>query len=1039
MKIYESAVRKPISTILIFIGAVTLGLFSLNRLSIDLYPEIEVPMLSIITAYPGASAEDIEQNITRRLEDNLNTVQDLKKITSRSQDNMSVVTLEFEWGLNLDEAANDVRDVLGRVETYLPDGIDKPFIVKFSTSMMPILFLSATAEESYNGLYKLLDEKLANPLNRIDGVGAVNISGAPTREIQVNVDPKKLEAYHLSVEQIGQIIAAENSNIPAGAMDIGSERMSLRIEGEFAESGMLRGIIVANIGGREIHLSDVATVKDTIKKMTIEETANGYKAARVMIQKQSGANSVAICREVREKLPELIKTLPSDVKVAIFYDSSEYITNSIDSLTETVVYAFIFVVLVVLFFLGRWRATIIICLTIPLSLLTSFIYLMFTDGTLNIISLSSLSIAIGMVVDDAIVVLENITKHLERKARPNDAAIYGTNEVWLSVIAATLTIIAVFLPLTMVGGIAGIMFKQLGWIVTIVIGTSVIAAVTITPMLSAKMLRYKAVHTYKGAGIVFKPIDAFLAKLDRGYAKLLHWTVHHRLLTIASALVIFISSLLLLSRVPTDFFPPSDNGRLEAKIELPVNFNLEQTTTLAHRLERMILDSCPEINYYSVSSGADDEGGFAALFGNSGVNQVSLGFTLSKRTERTRTQFEIADVMRRIIARIPEVEKFSVGSGQNGGMMGGSSTVDVKIFGFDFDNTGKIAEELAVKMRTIPGARDVLISREKMKVELQVDFDRKKLAQVGLTTATAATAVRNRINGLTASLYREDGEEYDIIVRYDESSRMSIADLNNILLYTTTGGAVRLSEVGTVVERFTPPIIEREDRQRVITVSASLAPGAALGQVATGAREKISELTLPAGVDIAIAGSVEDQEESFQDLLTLMLLIVLLVYIVMATQFESLLQPLIIMVSILFAFTGVFLALWMTSTPLSMIALIGAIMLVGIVVKNGIVIVDFTNLQRERGVALNDAVITAGKSRLRPVLMTTLTTVLGMIPLAVGSGEGSEIWKPMGVSIIGGLTFSTILTLLVLPAMYSAFNVGKAKKERKANAIEIND
>jgi multidrug efflux pump subunit AcrB len=663
---------------------------------------------------------------------------------------------------------------------------------------------------------------------------------------------------------------------------------------------------------------------------------------------------------------------------------------------------------------------------------------MFTGGTLNIISLSSLSIAIGMVVDDAIVVLENITKHLERKARPNDAAIYGTNEVWLSVIAATLTIIAVFLPLTMVGGIAGIMFQQLGWIVTIVIGTSVIAAVTITPMLSAKMLRYKAVHTYKGTGIVFKPIDAFLAKVDSGYAKLLHWTVHHRLLTIASALVIFISSLLLLSRVPTDFFPPSDNGRLEAKIELPVNFNLQQTTAMAHRLERTVLDSCPEINYYSVSSGADDEGGFAALFGNSGVNQVTLGFTLSKRTERTRTQFEIADVMRRIIARVPEVEKFSVTNGQAGGGMMGSSTVDVKVFGFDFDNTGKIAEELAAKMRTIPGARDVLISREKMKVELQVDFDRKKLAQVGLTTATAATAVRNRINGLTASLYREDGEEYDIIVRYDESYRMSIADLNNILLYNNTGGAVRLSEVGTVVERFTPPIIEREDRQRVITVSAALAPGAALGQVAAGSREKISELTLPAGVDIASAGSVEDQEESFQDLLTLMLLIVLLVYIVMATQFESLLQPLIIMVSILFAFTGVFLALWMTSTPLSMIALIGAIMLVGIVVKNGIVIVDFTNLQRERGVALNDAVITAGKSRLRPVLMTTLTTVLGMIPLAVGSGEGSEIWKPMGVSIIGGLTFSTILTLLVLPALYSAFNVGKAKKERKANTIEVN-
>ncbi|MDR0566782.1 MAG: efflux RND transporter permease subunit [Prevotellaceae bacterium] len=1037
MKIYETAVRKPISTILIFLGAVVLGFFSLNRLSIDLYPEMEIPYLSVITSYVGASAEDIEQNITRRMEDNLNTVSHLKKITSSSRENMSVVSLEFEWGSNLDEAANDVRDALGRVESYLPEGSDKPLIIKLSTSMMPIMVLRATAGESYEGLYKMLDEKVANPINRIDGVGQVSIAGAPTREVQVNVDPQKMEAYRLTIEQLGQIIAAENANIPAGAMDIGSERMSLRVEGEFAQSGQIRDIVVANVAGREIRMSDIAVVRDTIKKMTVEETVNGRKAVRVVIMKQSGANTVAICQAIAKLLPELRETLPADVDLATFYDSSEHITDSINSLTETVLYAFIFVILVVLAFLGRWRATIIIVLTIPLSLLTCFIYLMLTGGTLNIISLSSLSIAIGMVVDDAIVVLENITKHLERKARPNDAAVYGTNEVWLSVIAATLTIIAVFLPLTMLTGMAGIMFEQLGWIVTIVITTSVVAAVTITPMLSARMLRYKATHTYKGTGVVYKPVDYALAKIDAGYARLLGWVVRHKALTIAASFLMFVCSLFLLGQVPVDFMPSSDEGRVQATVELPVNFNLEETSTIAHRLEKVFYDSCPgEITFISVSAGADDQAGFAALFGNSGVNQISYDVILVDRKERARTQDEIGEVLRNIIRRVPEVEKYSVGGGGMGGGMG-SSTVDVKIYGYDFEQTGAIANALADKMRDIPGARDVNVSREKMKVEMQVDFDRRKLAKFGVSTATAAAYVRNRINGLTASLYREDGEEYDIVVRYDEPFRTSVSDVQNILLYNSAGQAIRLSEVAAVVERFTPPIIEREDRQRVVTVSAALAPGAALGDVAAGARAIIRQLDLPQGVAVAIAGTVEDQEESFADMITLMLLIVLLVYIVMAAQFESLGKPLIIMVSILFAFTGVFLALWITGTTLSIIALIGAIMLVGIVVKNGIVIVDFTNLQRERGMALREAVVTAGKSRLRPVLMTSLTTILGMIPLAFGSGEGAEMWQPMGIAIIGGLTFSTLMTLLVVPALYAAFNFGRGKKVRKANRVEV--
>ena len=1039
MKIYETSVRKPVSTILIFIGAIVLGGFSLSRLSIDLYPDIEVPMLSVITSYAGASAADIEQNITRRLEDNLNTVSNLKKIISRSRDNMSVVILQFEWGSNLDEASNDVRDALGRVETYLPDGADKPMIIKFSTTMMPIMYLYATADESYNGLYKLLDEKVANPINRIEGVGAVSIGGAPQREVQINVNPQKIEAYNLTVEQIGQIIAMENSNIPAGSMDIGSERLSVRIEQEFAESMHLKDIIVANYGGKEIRLSDVASVKDTIRKMTIEETVNGGRGVRIIIQKQSGANTVEIAKAVNAALPNLMKTLPPDVQIGVLFDTSTYITGSINSLTETVLYAFLFVVLVVLFFLGRWRATIIVALTIPVSLITGFIYLMFTGQTINIISLSSLSIAIGMVVDDAIVVLENIVKHLERGSRPRDAAIYGTNEVWIAVIATTLTVVAVFLPLTLTGGIAGIMFKQLGWIVSIVIVSSTVTAITLTPTLTALMLRFKATHTYRGMGVIFKPIDRFLDWLDNAYARLLTWTVTHRSFTIILATLIFISSLLLLTQVPTDFFPQSDNGQINATVELPVGANLAQTTELAHRLERAFVEKCPEINNISISSGADDQAGFAALFGNSGTNVISYMIRLhdikDRRKNNQRGVEEIGEMMRQEMAKLPEIVKFTVSTSGGGmGMMGGG--VDVKIFGYNFDETTVIANQLAERMRTIKGARDVTVSREDMRTALHVDFDREKLAKFGINTATASTFVRNRINGLTASLFREDGQEYDIVVRYDEPFRESIEDIQNIILYNNQGNAIRLSEVASVREQFTQPTIEREDRQRVITVSAALS-GAALGDVAAATQIEIDNLTLPAGVEVVLSGDVEDQQESFTDLLTLLMLIIILVYIVMATQFESFTMPFIIILSVPFAFTGVFLALWITGISLSLIALIGAIMLVGIVVKNGIVIVDFTNLQRERGLPLNEAVITAGKSRLRPVLMTTLTTIFGMLPLAFGTGEGAEIWQPMGIAVVGGLTFSTILTLLVIPAVYSVFNAGGGKKDRASNRIEV--
>ncbi len=1033
MKIYESAVRKPISTSLLFIGVIVFGLFSLMQLAVDQYPEIEIPQISVITTYPGANAADIETNITRVLEDNLNTVEDLKKMTSRSSDNFSMVTLEFEYGSDLTEAANNIRDAVSRTQSLLPDDVDYPTIFKFSTSMMPVMMLAVTADESYPALDKILDEKLVNVLNRVNGVGAVSVMGAPEREVQVNVDPRKIEAYGLSIEQIGQIIAAENVNIPAGTIDIGNNTFNLKSDGEFADSERdLRKVVLSNRGGRTVMLSDVAEIRDTLEKSTMDERVNGMRGVRVMIQKQSGANTVNIVKDIEKRLPAIAASLPSDVKMQLIFEGSQEITDAIGSLSETIMYAFIFVVLVVMVFLGRWRATFIICMTIPVSLICSFIYLFATGSTLNIISLSSLSIAIGMVVDDAIVVLENITTHIERGSNPKEAAIYATNEVWLSVIATTLVVVAVFLPLTMVPGMAGIMFRELGWIVTIVVCVSTTAAISLTPMMSAFLLKIDGgEHDYKGIGIVYKPIDKALQWLDEVYARGLRWVVGHRRITVFTLMSLFVASLGLVTQVPSEFFPPTDNGRISATVKLEQNLSVEYTARIARRIDSIIYAKFPEVVLVSASAGANSSDNAFAAMQTTGSHIINYNMRLPRSGERDRSIYIISDLLRQELDRIPEVRQYTVTPGGQSGSMSGTSTVDVKVFGYDMNLTNDIANDLKARMSAIPGTRDVQLSRDDLRPEFNVVFDRDKLSYYGMNSATASQFVRNRINGMEAAKYREDGDEYDIVVRYAEPFRTSIDDIENIVLYGGSGQPVKLKEVAEVREEFAAPTIERENRQRVITVKSSLGAGVALGEVLQQVNRLVAEYPTPDGVALEVGGTVEDQGDAFSDLLTLFGLIVILVYIVMATQFESLKFPFIIMFTIPFAFTGVFLALWLTSTPLSLIALIGAIMLVGIVTKNGIVMVDYMNLLIERGSGVFDAVIAGGKSRLRPVLMTSFTTILGMVPLAIGSGEGSETWQPMGIAVIGGLTFSTILTLFIVPVLYSILVNRAQRKERE--------
>ena len=1028
MSLYGSAVKRPIMTTLCFVAVVILGLFSLRSLPIDLYPDIETNTLMVMTTYSGASAQDIEQNVTRPLENVLNSVSNLKHITSKSRENISVITLEFEYGEDIDVLTNDVRDKLDMVSSMLPDDSETPIIFKFSTDMIPIIMLSVKADESMPGLYKILDDAVANPLARISGVGSVSISGAPKREIHIYTDPSRLEAYNLSIEQIGAIIGAENRNIPGGSFDIGSDTYSLRVQGEFKSSDEMANIVVGSYQGRNIYLRDVARIDDTLEERAQETYNDGEQGAMIVIQKQSGANSVQISDKVLKMLPTLQKRLPSDVKLGIIVDTSDNIRNTIDSLVETVMYALLFVIIVVFFFLGRWRATLIITITIPISLIASFIYLYATGNTLNIVSLSALSISIGMVVDDAIVVLENVTTHIERGSDPKQAAVHGTNEVAVSVIASTLTLIAVFFPLTLVTGMTGVLFRQLGWMVTIMMIISTICALSLTPMLCSLLLR-RVNHHGKLYTLLFTPVNRGLDAFDRGYGRLLKWVVGHKTVTFLLCMATFVGSIFLMKQVGTEFFPTADDGRLRISLETPIGTRVEVSKEVTQRLVNLWREKYPEIMVMNYTTGtASSDNTFANLSDN-GPHIISMNIRLTDPGDRERTISEIASSMREDLKQFPEYKKVQVSTGGMG--MGGQTTIDYEIYGYDFTETDSVARMMQDALRKIPGAADVIISRADYQPEYQVDFDREKLAIYGLNLSTAATALRNRINGQLASQFREDGEEYDIKVMYAPEHRTSLEDIENILIYNSAGQGVRVRDVGRVVERFTPPTIERKDRERIVTVSTTVEGGVPMSKIVEASQAAINKMDIPQGISIQLSGSYEDQQDSFRDLLTLAVLIIILVYIVMAAQFESYTYPGIIMTSLLFAFSGVFIILWLSGHTLNVMSMIGAIMLIGIVVKNGIVLIDYISLNRERGMSIRRAVIHGGESRLRPVVMTTLTTILGMVPMAVGTGQGAEMWRPMGTAVIGGLTFSTILTLLFVPVLYCVFAGKGVKNQRK--------
>lgn len=1029
MSIYRTAVNKPVTTALVFIAFAIFGIFSFMKTSIAQYPDFDANVILVMSSYPGASAADIETNLTKVLENGLNGVEDLKDMTSKSKENISIITLEFNYGVDIEEATNNVRDKLDMISSSLPDQATTPIIFKFSADDMPILILSATAEESLPGLDKILDDKVTTPLSRVKGVGTVSVTGAPTREIQVYCDPNKLQAYGLSIATVSSIITYENRNIPSGTIDIGSESFSLRIQKEFKDPSELLDVVLSYKDGNAVYLRDVATIIDGQEEKEQQAVTNGRRSAQIVIQKQTGSNTVNVIKGVFEELKDIEQTLPSDIHIATVIDSSDNIINSINSLKETIIITFLVVMLVVYVFLGRWRATFIIILSIPISLMASLVYLFATGNTLNIISMSALSIAIGMVVDDSIVALENITTHIERGEKPKEAAVHGTEEVGISIIASTLTMLCVFLPLTLISGMSGIMFRQLGWIVSIIMIVSTCGALCLVPMLCSRMLRAGRKKS-KLHDILFTPIDKGLNAISDGYAWIINWAVRNRKTVIFGAFGIFMAVVLLLGpSIKTEYFPHADQGRLTVSIELNAGTSQEVTGEFARNFYNRVREEVPEIKICSYTFGqADSDNAFASMQTN-GSNIISMNINLGSMENRERSASEIADIIRADLKEYPEIHKGTVTEGMGG--MGGAASVAVEIYGYDFQTTDRVANELRSKMAADPAFAQVTLSRDQYTPEYQVDFDRVKLAANGLNSTSAAAAVSAAMSGSVGSYYREDGEEYSIRVRYDKSYRTSVEDIENIIIYNAAGNGIRIKDLGRVVETEVPPTIERKNRQRMITVTGVIDGSHAMSDGVAAAQQIIKDTDIPSELSAVVAGDYEDQQDMFKDLITLMILIIILVYMVMASQFESFMSPFVIMFSVPFAFVGVILGLWLTNTALGVMAMIGILILIGIVVKNGIVLIDYLILLRERGMGILDAAVAAARSRLRPILMTTLTTVLGMIPMAIGTGEGSEMWKSLGITVAWGLSISTVVTLVLIPTIYCVFATRQEKRKQK--------
>jgi len=1028
---------------MLFLAVIIVGALSLTRLPIDLLPNVDLPAVSILTTWPGASASDVETEITENIEDQASMVNNLDTLTSKSLDNLSLVSCQFEWGTDLEEATNDIRDKLELAKRKLPTDAEEPVIFKFSSASIPILVMTVTGDTSWPRLYYLTEKKIADELKRVPGVGAVQLYGGMERQINVHFDLQKINGYHLNLLQIKQLLAAENLNLPVGSIKSGTQEYFVRIPARYRDVEEIKNTVVGYFNGRPVYLKDVAEVEDAYKEQTVNGWGDGKKAIVLIVQKQSGKNTVKVVQDARNKLQEIEKDLPTDVKISTVMDSSENILLSIKTLQDELLRSILLVIIVTLLFLRRIKAAAIVALTIPFSLISAFIPLSLFGRTINIISLLSLAVASGLVVDDGIVALENITRHIERGGRTVTSAIYGAREVGMAMTASTMTVVVVFVPLMFVGGITGVLFKELGFVIVVTLLASLFTALSMTPMLASKWLgtgNRGSVEKESFGSKFYRSTEKHLVFLENAYGRVLAWALAHKKTVIIVSVLIFASSLTLVPFIGTSFVPDIDSGDVNIDFRLPEGTRIEETTRVIEKILQTIgnVVKPEELRHSYAYDGQSEEGLGTAMGKDEGSNVGSIGFKLVDRDKRKRSADDIASKLREELEKIPGISRMQVTATSpiTSVMLGGGKPIAIEVAGPDLNTDLKVAEQLKKIVEEVPGTTDVSLSQKDPRPEIWVEVDREKAASFGLNIATIAGTVRNYFYGDNPTEFRDAGDSFDIFIRLNEEDKNKLENLPEVPIFTPDGRMIKLKNIAEIKSGEGPVEIERENRQRIVKVEADTY-ARSLGEISNDIRNAIKNINIPPGVSVSFGGEVEEQQKAFKDLGLMLVLGIVLVYMVLASLYGNFRDPLIIMFSVPFALTGVFYAFYLTGTTLSLISYMGIIMLTGIAVKNAVILLDYTHLLQNRGQPLLEAITNAGRNRLRPILMTTAAMFFGMLPLAVSRGVGAEIWNPLGITMMGGLAVSTLVTLVLIPTVYCLFEEKRLQKTAGIQKVNV--
>ena len=1035
MDIIRGSLKNPVARFMVAIGIILLGAIAFSDLAIDLFPEISYPIVSVVTEYEGASPEDIEITITRPIEKRVSRIQNVRHVSSRSREGTSIVTVEFYWDTNLDTASTDIQQSINQILDVFPEDAKQPVLFKFDPSQISVIVLSITGPMKEYRLRELAEDFVAPRLESQKGVASANVFGGQIREIQVEVDRSKLERLNLPLDSVAQAVRAGHMDRPGGSIRTERKEYAVRTLGRSPEVKDLEEIVVHHHNGIPVRLKDVGKVKDGFEDIETEVSVNGTRGIIIGVQKQIGGNTVSVVDSVLKALPQIQRELPKGVNIQVVSDQSTFIRKSIKNLQHEAVIGAFLAVAVILLFLGSGTSTLIVAHSIPISIITTFVLLHFGKFTLNIMTLGGLALGVGRLVDDAIVVLENINRHLELGESPVDASYKGASEVSKPVIAATVTSIIVFLPLAFVKGIAALLFVQMAYTVAFSLLASLFDSLTLVPVLTAKFLRAKSERS-RASWIrkLFEKTRPFFLWVDYHYQNVLQIALSRRRLVVLGVVVIFAGSLLLIPLIGTEFFPTSDEGQIRMSIRLPVASSLEETEKVMGKVEEIVFDEVPELKslWARAGSGRGRSVIFSGRFAGPHTGRASL--MLVDQSDRSRSSETISQVLREKVRRIPGAI-FTVYAGGIVSRVitfGADEPIDVEILGYDLATGSRLAKEVDDLLGQVRGVTDIQIGREEGLPEYQVRIRQDRAAALGLTTSRVAEIVRGAVEGVESSIYIDPktGRENNVRVRLREEDRRKPEDLKRLPLPALDGKVVPLENVVEVVQTTSPVQLERKYQQRIVHVTANTS-GRDLGSIAGEIEDKISKMKIPEGFSVLLKGARLEQKEAFQMLLFALVLAIVLIYMVLASQFASLLHPFLIMFSVPLGFIGVIWALFLTGNTLSVISFIGIIMMVGIVVSNAILIVDYTNRLRNEGVELREAVIQAGRIRLRPILMTTLTTTCGLIPMALGLGEGAEAYASLAIAVIGGLTVSTVLTLVFVPTLYDIVERWRASRRAK--------